>query len=71
MAKPNVNEIMLTDGASQAVSLLIQCLITSPRDAVMIPTPQYPLYSASITLNGGTQAPYYLDEDLGWQLDVR
>lgn len=36
----------------------------------MIPIPQYPLYSALITLNGGKQIPYYLDESKNWALDV-
>lgn len=36
----------------------------------MIPIPQYPLYTAALTLYGGTPAPYYLDESNGWQLDV-
>lgn len=39
-------------------------------DAVMIPIPQYPLYSAALSLYGGSLAPYYLDESLGWQLDL-
>lgn len=49
---------------------MMQCIISSEKDAIMIPIPQYPLYSASITLNGGTAAPYYLDESKGWQLDI-
>ena len=36
----------------------------------MIPIPQYPLYTAALTLYGGTPAPYYLDESSGWQLDI-
>ncbi len=36
----------------------------------MIPIPQYPLYSASISLNGGHACPYYLNEEKGWQLDI-
>lgn len=36
----------------------------------MIPIPQYPLYSASITLNNGTAIPYYLDEEKGWQFSI-
>ena len=36
----------------------------------MIPIPQYPLYSALITLNGGRQIPYYLDETKNWSLDI-
>jgi len=36
----------------------------------MIPIPQYPLYSASIQMTGGTQVPYLLDEERGWSLSV-
>lgn len=61
----------MTDGASQGVHLLFQCLIMSKKDAIMIPIPQYPLYSASIALNGGSTAPYFLDESKGWQLDMK
>jgi alanine transaminase len=35
---------------------------------MMIPIPQYPLYSATLTLNGGAQIGYYLDEKMGWGL---
>ena len=45
-------------------------MITSPNDSVMIPIPQYPLYSATISLNGGHMCPYYLSEEKGWQLDL-
>ena len=36
----------------------------------MIPVPLYPLFSASINLNGGSITPYYMDEDSGWQLNL-
>lgn len=45
-------------------------LITNPNDGIMIPIPQYPLYSASVVLNGGTIVPYELEEEKGWQLDM-
>ena len=35
----------------------------------MIPIPQYPLYSATITLYEGRMVPYYLDEAQGWKLN--
>jgi aspartate/methionine/tyrosine aminotransferase len=35
----------------------------------MIPIPQYPLYSASLSLYGGKQIGYYLDEQAGWELN--
>jgi alanine transaminase len=36
----------------------------------MIPIPQYPLYTAAISLYGGSPAPYYMNEERGWQLDM-
>lgn len=36
----------------------------------MIPIPQYPLYSAEISLFSGHIVPYYLNEEKGWQLDI-
>ena len=50
--------------------MIIQMLISDPKDSIMIPIPQYPLYSASVALNGGSIVPYYLDEERGWQLDI-
>lgn len=60
--------IYLTDGASKGVQTVLRLLIAAPADGIMIPIPQYPLYSASITLLGGRQVPYFLDEGSGWKL---
>jgi alanine transaminase len=68
--EPKLDEIFLTEGASQGVHLLFSTLIMDKNDAIMIPIPQYPLYTASISLNGGSTAPYYLNESKGWQLDL-
>jgi alanine transaminase len=61
--------IYLTDGASKGVQLALRLLIASPEDGIMIPIPQYPLYSASITLYDAHQIGYYLDEDRNWRLN--
>lgn len=58
--------IFLTNGASTAISMVLQGLLASNRDAVMIPIPQYPIYSALISKLGGRQVGYELDEDLNW-----
>ena len=60
--------IFLTDGASKAVQSVLRLLIDDARDGVMIPIPQYPLYSATVTLYGGTQVPYHLLENAEWRL---
>ncbi len=36
----------------------------------MIPVPQYPLYSATLSEYGAYQIDYYLDEDNNWALDI-
>lgn len=66
----NPNDIFLTDGASPAVHMMMQLLIRSEKDGILCPIPQYPLYSASISLHGGTLVPYYLDEATGWGLEI-
>ncbi|KAH6773331.1 alanine aminotransferase 2 [Perilla frutescens var. frutescens] len=64
------NDIFLTDGASPAVHMMMQLLISSKNDGILCPIPQYPLYSASIALHGGSLVPYYLDEAMGWGMEV-
>jgi aspartate/methionine/tyrosine aminotransferase len=60
--------IFLTDGASKGVQIILRLLISGSRAGIMIPIPQYPLYSATITLNEGRMVPYFLDEANGWKL---
>jgi len=61
--------IYLTDGASKGVQTILRMLIATPQDGIMIPIPQYPLYSATITLYEGRMVPYELDEANGWKLN--
>lgn len=44
--------------------------IRNENDGVLVPIPQYPLYSALLTLYKGKFIPYYLDEDQNWGLDA-
>ncbi|XP_047050110.1 alanine aminotransferase 2-like [Lolium rigidum] len=63
-------DIFLTDGASAAINLTLQMLIRSEEDGILCPLPEYPLYSASIILHGGTMVPYNLSEDGDWGLEI-
>ena len=65
----NPNNIFLTDGASEGAKGVLELLITDKNDGIMIPIPQYPLYSATIKRCGGTQVNYYPDEDNDWALN--
>jgi len=63
------NKIFLTDGASTGVKMIMGTILgVTPNDSLMIPIPQYPLYTASLPMMGGHEAPYYLDEDNGWAM---
>jgi len=41
-------------------------LITPPNSGILIPIPQYPLYTATLAQHNGVGLPYYLDETSGW-----
>ena len=60
--------IFLTDGASDAVRRILELLITGRNDGIMIPIPQYPLYSATVKRCGGAQVGYYPNEEKDWAL---
>ena len=66
--KADPHNIFLTDGASKGVQATLQSLLSSDRDGIMVPIPQYPLYSATITQYGGHRVDHYLDEHSGWKL---
>jgi len=65
----DADKIFLTNGASDAVRAILEMLISGPRDGIMIPIPQYPLYSATIKRYGGIEVDYFPDEDDDWNLE--
>lgn len=60
------DDVFLTDGASPGAKSVVQMAVRGPADGIMVPVPQYPLYSASITACNGSMVGYYLDESRGW-----
>ncbi|GFP88003.1 glutamate--glyoxylate aminotransferase 2 [Phtheirospermum japonicum] len=62
--------IFLTDGASKGVMQMLNAVINGASDGILVPVPQYPLYSATIALLGGSLVPYYLEETANWGLDI-
>lgn len=65
----HADDVFLGNGASSAIQMLLNALIADPAHGVMIPVPQYPIYSALVSLLNGRMAGYYLDEDRQWALD--
>lgn len=62
--------IFLTSGASEAITMIMTALIKDRSCGIMIPIPQYPLYSATLDLLGGHKVGYYLDEKSIWGLNM-
>ncbi|KAL7406511.1 hypothetical protein ABVT39_021071 [Epinephelus coioides] len=67
------NDIYLTTGASDGIMSILKLLVSgegTSRTGVMIPIPQYPLYSAAISELEAVHINYYLDEENCWALDT-
>jgi len=62
--------VFLTNGASDSVKNILEMLVRGPTDGVMVPTPQYPLYSAALTIMGARRVSYGLLEAEGWGVGV-
>ncbi|XP_037659121.1 alanine aminotransferase 1 isoform X2 [Choloepus didactylus] len=67
------NNVFLSTGASDAIVTVLKLLVAGEgraRTGVLIPIPQYPLYSAALAELDAVQVDYYLDEERAWALDV-
>jgi len=65
-----VDDVFLTDGVSAGVRMALQLILRGSEDGVLLPIPQYPLYSAMTVLLGGQPVGYFLDEQAGWNISV-
>ena len=68
--KADPEAIFLTNGASPAIQATLAHLVATEADGILVPIPQYPLYSGAVVALGGTLVGYHLDESLGWGLDL-
>lgn len=68
---PNIteNDIYTGNGVSELITLSMQGLLNDG-DEVLVPAPDYPLWTASVTLAGGTAVHYICDEQAEWYPDV-
>jgi alanine-synthesizing transaminase len=65
----DVDDIYLGNGVSELITLSLQALLNNG-DEVLIPTPDYPLWTASVSLAGGSPVHYMCDESAHWWPDV-
>ncbi|KAF3902533.1 hypothetical protein ABW21_db0205066 [Orbilia brochopaga] len=62
--------IFLTAGASAGVSTLLNVMARDPQTGVMIPIPQYPLYTATLALLNAKPVEYFLEEPSHWSTNT-
>ncbi|WP_019631048.1 pyridoxal phosphate-dependent aminotransferase [Actinomadura atramentaria] len=65
----DVEDVYLGNGVSELIVMTLQALLNNG-DQVLIPTPDYPLWTASVSLCGGEAVHYLCDEDAGWAPDL-
>lgn len=65
----DVDQVLLGNGVSELISMVLQGMINIG-DEILVPAPDYPLWTAQVTLTGGTAVHYLCDESNGWQPDL-
>jgi len=66
----DAQSIYLCGGASAGVNALLSVICATPKTGVLVPIPQYPLYTATLALLNAKVVPYYLEEESGWSTNV-
>ncbi|RMJ22795.1 alanine aminotransferase [Aspergillus sp. HF37] len=66
----NPQDMFLCGGASSGVNTLLNVICNSPEAGVLVPIPQYPLYTATLSLLNARCVPYHLEEEKAWGTDV-
>lgn len=66
----NPQDIFCSGGASSGVNTLLNVICDGPEAGVLVPIPQYPLYTATLSLLNARCVPYNLEEDKAWGTDV-
>ncbi|RXX07074.1 pyridoxal phosphate-dependent aminotransferase [Enterococcus faecium] len=65
----SINDIYTGNGVSELITMCMQGLLDNG-DEVLVPMPDYPLWTASIALAGGTPVHYICDEEAEWYPDI-
>lgn len=65
----SVEDIYTGNGVSELITMSMQGLLDQG-DEILVPSPDYPLWTASVTLAGGTAVHYLCDEQAQWYPDI-
>jgi alanine-synthesizing transaminase len=69
IAGVTVDDVYLGNGASELITMSLNALLDNG-DEILVPAPDYPLWTASVSLSGGRPVHYLCDEGSGWLPDL-
>lgn len=69
LRNPSVNDVYIGNGVSELITMSMQALLNDG-DEILVPMPDYPLWTAAVTLSGGTAIHYLCDEEANWFPDI-
>src|SRR5688572_24143691 len=65
----DVDDVFLGNGASELITMSLNALLDAG-DEILVPAPDYPLWTGSVSLSGGRPVHYICDETNGWYPDI-
>ena len=65
----HVNDIFIGNGVSELITMVLQTFVDDGNE-ILVPAPDYPLWTGAVTLTGGTPVHYLCDEQNGWEPDL-
>ena len=64
-----VDDVFIGNGVSELITMVLQAFLDDGNE-VLVPAPDYPLWTGQVTLSGGTPVHYRCDESNGWNPDL-
>ncbi|WP_340537706.1 pyridoxal phosphate-dependent aminotransferase [Nocardioides sp. GXZ039] len=64
-----VDDVFIGNGVSELISMVLQAFLDDGNE-ILVPAPDYPLWTGAVTLSGGTPVHYLCDEANGWVPDL-
>ena len=64
-----VDDVIIGNGVSELITMVLQAFVDDGNE-ILVPAPDYPLWTAAVSLSGGTPVHYRCDETNGWNPDL-
>ncbi|OMH35045.1 pyridoxal phosphate-dependent aminotransferase [Tersicoccus sp. Bi-70] len=64
-----VDDVFIGNGVSEMITMVLQAMVNNG-DEILVPAPDYPLWTGAVSLSGGTPVHYVCDEENDWNPDL-